>query len=888
MKLDENQQKSVEYFEGPALVVAGPGSGKTTVIKERILNWIRNHNVDPEHILAIVFTNDAADEMEKRILGELNSNHGYPEIRTLHGFGKDIIIENYERAKFRQEPEPWMGDIDKSIKNERRQIEQEASNASVAIYKIESKRTGKCYIGQTTNPDRRRKAHFDHSSNDRLRQAIQAEGVSQFSFEVIECVPGRKANCREAYWIASYKDREGVFNRGDPEKARYSNQRFLKMFCQHFDIPYTEHLDRDPDFENLRDCFNDIKETVRQAKRQVTTGLFDPKTVKDSGAQAFAIKYEMLKAEANAIDFEDMIIYAANLLKTCPDLQQTYRAKYPYLFVDESQDSPLATSPLIRLLLEDRSPVDDDGQAIDGFGGGDSEEHLTKTQATASKIQNISTRDQLTGVVEIYLCRIIRSYRDRLNLTNNIDKSFIIRNMIEYLLSLDDASVKEIDSFSTKSTGSIDNSRYSDYCVLPDKTRLCSPGVFRNFWEHMWEVVEQSRKTCKPQTEEASVPIPTKTKRSLPSTDDPTAPVKTQRTPPTPNEPALLTTSVEPPKKTVGPAVKTFTDGEIVKGVVVDVNRDEVMIDIGFKSEGYIPASEFEAGEADLPAVQVGDEIDVYIVRREDAEGQIVLSKKIADQTLIWDEIATAYEAGTPVMGRIIERIKGGLRVSVGSLRGFLPASQMESRPIQNLEQYVGQTLEMKVISLSKRRHNIVLSRQAWLEAELVQKRSEVLSTLEVGQQVVGVVKNITAFGAFIDLGGIDGLLHKSEMAWKRVNQPSEIISVGESVKVKVIKIDRENEKISLSLKQMTIDPWKNVEDKYPIGSKVSGVVVNIADYGVFVQLEEGIVGLIHVSEMPLVLNNMSRLDLLNKNDELEVTVLKISRDSQRISLSIK
>ena len=174
-------------------------------------------------------------------------------------------------------------------------------------------------------------------------------------------------------------------------------------------------------------------------------------------------------------------------------------------------------------------------------------------------------------------------------------------------------------------------------------------------------------------------------------------------------------------------SIKAFTDGEIVKGVVVDVNRDEVMIDIGFKSEGYIPAAEFDTGQEGVPAVQAGDEIDVYIVRREDSEGQIVLSKKIADQTLIWDEIASAHESGEPVQGRITERIKGGLRVTVGSLRGFLPASQVELRPIQNLEQYVGQTLDMKVISLSKRRHNIVLSRRAWLEAELVQKRAEVL-----------------------------------------------------------------------------------------------------------------------------------------------------------------
>ena len=335
-------------------------------------------------------------------------------------------------------------------------------------------------------------------------------------------------------------------------------------------------------------------------------------------------------------------------------------------------------------------------------------------------------------------------------------------------------------------------------------------------------------------------------------------------------------------------SIKAFTDGEIVKGVVVDVTRDEVMIDIGFKSEGYIPASEFDAGQNDLPTVQVGDEIDVYIVRREDSEGQIVLSKKIADQTLIWDEIATAYEAGTPVMGRISERIKGGLRVNVGSLRGFLPASQVELRPIQNLEQYVGQTLEMKVISLSKRRHNIVLSRRAWLEAELVQKRSEVLNTLEVGQQVKGVVKNITAFGAFVDLGGVDGLLHKTDMAWKRIHHPSDVVSVGEEIEVQVIGINQENEKISLGLKQKTPDPWTDIEEKYPVGSTVRGVVVNIVNYGAFLQLEEGVEGLIHVSEMAWTRRNVAPSRIVNKGDEIEAVVLEISRDDKRISLGLK
>ena len=335
-------------------------------------------------------------------------------------------------------------------------------------------------------------------------------------------------------------------------------------------------------------------------------------------------------------------------------------------------------------------------------------------------------------------------------------------------------------------------------------------------------------------------------------------------------------------------SIKAFTDGEIVKGVVVDVNRDEVMIDIGFKSEGYIPASEFEPGQDGLLSVQAGDEIDVYIVRREDSEGQIVLSKKIADQTLIWDEIATAHESGAPVQGRITERIKGGLRVSVGSLRGFLPASQVELRPIQNLEQYVGQTLDMKVISLSKRRHNIVLSRRAWLEAELVQKRSEILNTLEVGQHITGVVKNITAFGAFVDLGGVDGLLHKTDMAWKRIHHPSEVVSVGDEVEVQVIGIGQENEKISLGLKQMTPDPWADIEGKYPVGSTVHGVVVNIVNYGAFLQLEEGVEGLIHVSEMAWTRRNVAPSRIVNKGDDIEAIVLEISREDKRISLGLK
>ncbi len=335
-------------------------------------------------------------------------------------------------------------------------------------------------------------------------------------------------------------------------------------------------------------------------------------------------------------------------------------------------------------------------------------------------------------------------------------------------------------------------------------------------------------------------------------------------------------------------SMKAFTDGEIVKGTVVDVSRDEVMIDIGFKSEGYIPAAEFDSGEDSMPMVQVGDEIDVYIVRREDSEGQINLSKKIADQTIIWDEIGSAYDSGAPVEGHITERIKGGLRVSVGTLPGFLPASQVEMRPIQNLDQYIGETFQMKVISMNRRRNNIVLSRRAWLETEMAEKKEEVLKTLEVGQLVTGVVKNITTFGAFVDLGGVDGLLHKTDMAWKRIHHPSEIVEMGDEIETQVIAIDIETEKISLGLKQKTSDPWGNVEEKYPIGSRVAGEVVNIVNYGVFVQLEEAVEGLIHVSEMAWTRRNVAPSRIVSKGDEIEAIVLEISKEDKRISLGIK
>jgi len=427
MQLDRNQRKAVKHKTGPAIVIAGPGSGKTTVVTARILNLIQIHNIPPSRLLAIAFNRKAVEEMETRILHGLVSSKPIdqtgidlkPQIRTLHAFGKDIITENYKRAGFRETPEIWTEQIDQIISEERKQIEREASSTSVAIYKIENQKTGKCYIGQTTNPDRRRKEHFVHSSDDRLRQAIRSEGETQFNFDVLEWVPGSEANRREAHWIAFYGERAGVLNRADPLRVAYSNQLILEIFCQHFDIPYREHLDRDPDFENLQERFNDIKETVMRAKRQVTTGLFDPKTLEAPIAQVFAVQYETLKTEANAVDFEDMIVHAANLLETCPDLRQTYRDRYPYVLVDEFQDISPADFRLISHLSENLFAVGDDDQAIYSFRGGDSRimqeftnrRNVTKYEITRNYRSTSTVVEHARALIERNTPRIPKNLR---------------------------------------------------------------------------------------------------------------------------------------------------------------------------------------------------------------------------------------------------------------------------------------------------------------------------------------------------------------------------------------------------------------------------------------------------------------------------------------------
>ena len=334
--------------------------------------------------------------------------------------------------------------------------------------------------------------------------------------------------------------------------------------------------------------------------------------------------------------------------------------------------------------------------------------------------------------------------------------------------------------------------------------------------------------------------------------------------------------------------LRDFEEGEIVKGVVVKIDRDEVMVDVGYKSEGYISLSEFGTMPDGTPKVKVGDPVDVYLLRKEDQDGLVVLSKEIADQKIVWDSIAEAFEREEVVQGKIVRRIKGGLKVEIGNVKAFLPASQVELRPVQNFDRYIGKTLDMKVIKLSKRRRNIVLSRRVILEQELEAKRQATLSTLESGQIREGIVKNITQFGAFIDLGGVDGLLHKSDMSWGRVNHPSEVVSVGDKVEVMVLSVDVDAGKISLGMKQKSQDPWLSVEEKYPVGSTVSGKVVNIVDYGAFVELEPGVEGLIHVSEMSWTRRVPHPSKLLRKGDIIQARVLDGDAAKQKISLGIK
>lgn len=321
---------------------------------------------------------------------------------------------------------------------------------------------------------------------------------------------------------------------------------------------------------------------------------------------------------------------------------------------------------------------------------------------------------------------------------------------------------------------------------------------------------------------------------------------------------------------------------DVVQGTIVQVTPDAVVVDVGYKSEGMIPLREF-ADEKGVINVKVGDVYDVLFGGGESDSGLIVLSKEKADRQKIWNSL----EEGAVVEGRIVSRIKGGLSVDIG-VNAFLPGSQVDLRPVRNLDKVIGQSFDFKIIKLNKRRGNIVLSRRVLLENERESQRGVTLKTLEENQIAEGIVKNLTDYGAFIDLGGIDGLLHITDMSWGRVKHPSDILAVGDKINVKVLKFDRDKERVSLGLKQIAPDPWLDVAAKYPVESKVVGKVVSLTDYGAFVELEEGVEGLIHVSEMSWTKRIKHPNKVLNIGDDVESVVLALDSENRRISLGLK
>jgi small subunit ribosomal protein S1 len=331
-------------------------------------------------------------------------------------------------------------------------------------------------------------------------------------------------------------------------------------------------------------------------------------------------------------------------------------------------------------------------------------------------------------------------------------------------------------------------------------------------------------------------------------------------------------------------SISGIQEGQIVNGTVVAITASEVLVDIGFKSEGAVSIREF----SDPGSIEVGQEIEVFLESVEDQEGQVVLSKQKADFMRVWDKIKEAHDDGSTVMGRLQRRIKGGIVVDLFGVDSFLPGSQIDIRQVKNFDQFIGQEFPFKIIKLNKARRNIVVSRRAVLEEERESMRREIIKELEEGQVREGVVKNITDFGAFIDLGGVDGLLHITDMSWGRVSHPSELVSIGDRIKVKVLNYDRERERISLGLKQLTSHPWETIDEKYPVNTQTQGKVVSITDYGAFVELEEGIEGLVHISEMSWTQHIRHPSKLVNIGDAVEVVILKADKENQKISLGMK
>jgi small subunit ribosomal protein S1 len=325
--------------------------------------------------------------------------------------------------------------------------------------------------------------------------------------------------------------------------------------------------------------------------------------------------------------------------------------------------------------------------------------------------------------------------------------------------------------------------------------------------------------------------------------------------------------------------------GGVLTGRVVQINADSVMVDVGWKTEGYIPARELRDEQGNI-TVNVGDEIEILVDRR-DQDGNLILSRDKAAKIKIWDDVKSACEQNTPVSGIVIERVKGGLSVDIG-IPAFLPGSQVDIRPVRDLDRYVGQSFQFNVLKYDRKRNNVVLSRRTILEREREAEKHDTLRNIEEGKIVEGVIKNITDYGLFIDLGGIDGLLHVTDISWGRITRPSDHFSKGEKIRVKVLSFDREKERVALGLKQLSSNPWETIKEKYPINSVVEGKVVNLTDYGVFVEIEPGVEGLIHVSEMFWTREIRHPSKVLSVDQKINVMILDINIETKRISLGLK
>jgi small subunit ribosomal protein S1 len=331
----------------------------------------------------------------------------------------------------------------------------------------------------------------------------------------------------------------------------------------------------------------------------------------------------------------------------------------------------------------------------------------------------------------------------------------------------------------------------------------------------------------------------------------------------------------------------TLTEGEIIRGRVIKVTPSDVVVDIGYKSEGLLPVGEVTAYDGTVK-VKRGDEIEVFIERLEDSSGYVSLSREKAARMRVWDDIEAAYKEDAAITGRVLDRVKGGLSVDVGGVKAFLPGSLIDTKPVKNLDALRGHELKFKIVSFDKKRSNIVLSRRAIVEVEQSAAKTETFGRLKEGELTHGIVKNITDYGVFVDLGGVDGLLHITDISWGRVTHPSEYFNVGDEIEVAVLKFDAESERVSLGYKQKSPDPWLDVADRYPLGSRVKGNVVSLTDYGAFIELEDGVEGLIHVSEMSWTKKVRHPSKVLNIGESVEAVVSDVNVPNRRISLSLK